>query len=79
MHWQLRRAIRPGMIPDSPHGRNHLWSECMLKDGLFESLDVEVQGSCRVSRAWRKLSANQKRISDFRDARVKHHHYHNIV
>jgi hypothetical protein len=42
----------------------------MLKDRRFESLEVEVQGSCRVSRAWRKLSANRKRISDFRDARV---------
>jgi hypothetical protein len=40
----------------------------MLKDGRFESLEVEAQGSCRVSRAWRKLSANRKRVSDFRDA-----------
>lgn len=70
MHWQLRRAICPDVIPDSPHGRKHLWSESMLKDGCFESLGVEVQGSCRVSRAWRKLSANRKRVSDFRDARL---------
>jgi hypothetical protein len=48
MHWLLRRAICPDMIPDSPHGRKHFWSECMLKDGRFKSLEVEAKSKVRV-------------------------------